>query len=178
MPPDDLRPRLVVYLQRSATAVRTPGLAAWLAATAPASVRGEVTVALLPDARVRTLNRRFRGQDHVTDVLSFPTEDGPAKGGPHPPNPQRAVRSAQRRTPSAQYLGDIVIAVGQAGRQAREAGHSVSTEVRILALHGLLHLAGYDHELASDRGRMERIERRLRARGGLPEGLIERGGRR
>jgi probable rRNA maturation factor len=69
-------------------------------------------------------------------------------------------------------LGDIVIAAGVAGRQARAAGHSLQTELRLLALHGLLHLLGYDHE--RDDGRMARLERRLRRRGGLREGLIER----
>jgi probable rRNA maturation factor len=71
------------------------------------------------------------------------------------------------------FLGDIVIAARVARRQARDAGHSDLTELRILALHGLLHLLGYDHE--SDKGVMQRVERRLRRRGGLREGLIERG---
>jgi probable rRNA maturation factor len=61
-----------------------------------------------------------------------------------------------------------------ARRQARAAGHSYATELRVLALHGLLHLMGYDHEDPADAGRMARIERRLRAKGGLPSGLIER----
>jgi len=69
-------------------------------------------------------------------------------------------------------LGDIVIARGVARRQARRAGHSERTELRILALHGLLHLMGYDHH--RDGGTMARLERRLRRRGGLREGLIER----
>ena len=104
-------------------------------------------MALVPDARVRALNRQFRRQDTPTDVLSFPAEE-PGQ------------------------LGDIVIAVGVARRQAREAGHSLATELRVLALHGLLHLLGYDHE--HDDGRMARLERRLRRKAGLPEGLIER----
>jgi probable rRNA maturation factor len=73
-------------------------------------------------------------------------------------------------------LGDVVIAVGVARRQARAAGHSLQTEVRVLALHGLLHLLGYDHE--HDDGRMARLERRLRRNAGLREGLIERSSRR
>ena len=73
-------------------------------------------------------------------------------------------------------LGDIVIARGVARRQARAAGHSELTELRVLALHGLLHLLGYDHE--RDNGRMLDAERRLRRKGGLPEGLIERTGTR
>jgi probable rRNA maturation factor len=93
----------------------------------------------------------------------------------------RRTRAAVRgefvepRTADA-YLGDIVIARGVAKRQAREAGHSESTEWRVLALHGLLHLAGYDHE--TDNGRMARVESRLRRRGGLRDGLIARGGAR
>ena len=70
------------------------------------------------------------------------------------------------------FLGDIVIARGVARRQAREAGHSEATEMKVLALHGLLHLLGYDHE--RDNGAMARLERKLRRRGGLREGLIER----
>jgi probable rRNA maturation factor len=71
------------------------------------------------------------------------------------------------------FLGDIAIARGVARRQARVAGHSERTELRVLALHGLLHLLGYDHE--RDRGEMSRVEQHLRRRGGLREGLIERG---
>lgn len=132
-------------------ATRAPGLARWLEAVAPSRIHGQVTVALAGDARVRALNRRYRGMGTATDVLSFPFEE---RG----------------------YLGDVVIATGVARRQAREAGHSLGTELRVLALHGLLHLLGYDHE--RDDGRMARLERRLRARGGLREGLIERGARR
>ena len=101
---------------------------------------------------MRTLNRTWRGVDKATDVLSFPAGDGP---GP------------------AKHLGDLVISRDTAGRQARTEGHSLATELRVLALHGLLHLLGYDHE--RDSGRMARIERRLRRQGGLPAGLIERG---
>jgi probable rRNA maturation factor len=127
--------------------MRAPGLASWLASIAPSRARGTVTVAIVSDARVRTLNRQYRRKDKVTDVLSFP--------------------SGERG-----YLGDVVIAAGVAARQAREAGHTLATELRVLALHGLLHLLGYDHE--RDDGRMARLERRLRRRGGLEEGLIER----
>lgn len=97
------------------------------------------------------MNREFRGKDKPTDVLSFP--------------------SPESRAPSP-VLGDIAIATGVATRQAREMGHSVQTELRVLALHGLLHLLGYDHE--GDDGRMQRVERKLRRKGGLREGLIER----
>jgi probable rRNA maturation factor len=140
------RHRLVVEVV-TPPRVRAPGLARWLEAVAPARARGEVTVALVPDRRVHALNRRFRRTDRPTDVLSCPAEE-PGQ------------------------LGDVVIALGVARRQAVAAGHPIGTELRILALHGLLHLLGYDHE--QDDGRMERLERRLRRRGGLREGLIER----
>jgi probable rRNA maturation factor len=70
------------------------------------------------------------------------------------------------------FLGDIAIAKGVAARQARAAGHPLGTELRVLALHGLLHLIGYDHE--RDRGEMSRLEARLRRKGGLKASLIER----
>jgi len=126
---------------------RAPGLAAWLSSVAPARARGAMTVAIVSDARVRALNRKFRRKDKETDVLSFPAEE-------------------------PGYLGDVVISSGVAARQARAAGHSLPTELRVLALHGLLHLLGYDHE--RDDGQMARLERRLRRQGGLQEGLIER----
>jgi probable rRNA maturation factor len=134
----------------SSDGVRASGLGRWLADVAPARARGTVTVAIVPDARVRALNHEYRRKNAPTDVLSFP--------------------SGERG-----YLGDVVIAAGVARRQAREARHSLQTELRVLALHGLLHLLGYDHE--HDDGRMARLERRLRRQGGLIEGLIERGGR-
>ena len=134
-----------------------PALARWLKQIAPARARGTLSVAVVSDARVRSLNRRYRGVDRATDVLSFPAS---------PPS---------HRATSRRCLGDIVIARGVARRQAREAGHSELTEWRVLALHGLLHLLGYDHE--RDAGRMRRVENRLRRRGGLPGGLIERAGR-
>ena len=140
--------RLRVAVTTSGVApVRVPGLAAWLAGVAPSRARGDVSVAFVSDARVRSLNRTYRGQDDATDVLSFPA------GEPG-------------------FLGDIVIATGVARRQAREAGHAFGVEARVLALHGLLHLLGYDHE--TDRGAMARLEARLRRRGGLRGGLIER----
>jgi probable rRNA maturation factor len=136
-----------------AAAIR--GLAPWLTKIAPATARGEICVALVSDARIKALNRQFRGKDHVTDVLSFPAD-----------------RSAGPRTGSRSFLGDIVIAAGVAKKQAKAAGHNLNIEIRILALHGLLHLLGYDHE--EDGGKMARVEARLRKKAGLPEGLIER----
>jgi probable rRNA maturation factor len=158
--------------------VRASAFTRWLANVAPARARGTVNVALVSDRRVRALNRRYLRRDRTTDVLSFPAQ-------PAPPSPERS-RALRRRTApsrgtrrmasgaaaSQTLVGDIVIARGVAQRQARAAGHSEATELRLLALHGLLHLLGYDHE--KDGGRMQRLERRLRRKGGLREGLIER----
>jgi probable rRNA maturation factor len=134
---------------------RVPGLAAWLRRVAPARTRGAVNIALLTDARMRALNRAYRGKDRVTDVLSFPSRE-----------------SLIPRHSSDRFLGEIAIARGVAKRQARDARHDEPTELRVLALHGLLHLMGYDHE--RDNGTMRRVEERLRRKGGLREGLIGR----
>jgi probable rRNA maturation factor len=144
-----------------------PSLARWLKDIAPARARGTLSVAVVSDARIRALNARYRGIDRPTDVLSFPSDAG---------RTLQVRRTAGLKGPRYLVLGDIVIARGVARRQAREAGHSELTEWRVLALHGLLHLLGYDHE--RDAGRMRRVESRLRRRGGLPDGLIERAGRR
>lgn len=150
----------------------TRGLAAWLAGVAPRAVRGSLTIAVVSNARMRQLNHTFRGVDAATDVLSFPAAAGASSDS------RGAAASARASGPRAvaAELGDIAIARGVAGRQAREAGHALSTEFRVLALHGLLHLLGYDHE--TDDGEMARVEARLRRRGGLRNGLIARAGRR
>jgi len=138
---------VVLVADERGRTLRAAPLAAWLRKVAPLGARGTVSVALVSDRRIRALNRRYRGKDYATDVLSFPSS-------PEPPflSPDR-------------FWGDIVIARGVARRQAREARHSELTEIRLLALHGLLHLLGYDHE--RDNGRMLRLERRLRRKGGL-----------
>ena len=115
-------------------------------------LKGQVTVLLTTDAAIRKLNLQFRGKNKASDVLSFPAEGPGAEG----------------------IAGDVAISVTTAMGQAAERGHSLSTEIKVLILHGLLHLAGYDHE--SDDGKMARRERVLRERLGLPQGLIERAG--
>ena len=132
---------------RRVTRGAAAGLGAWLAGHAPARARGDVAIAIISDSEIRRLNRVHRGKNYVTDVLSFPSD-------------------------SASFLGDIAIASGRARLQARQAAHDLRTEFRVLALHGLLHLMGYDHE--EDRGEMARAEERLRRRAGLPAGLIGR----
>jgi probable rRNA maturation factor len=121
-------------------------------AQAAVRLKGEVTVLLTTDAAIRKLNRQFRSKDKATDVLSFPAEGIGAEG----------------------IAGDLAISVPTALKQAVEQGHPLATEIKVLLLHGLLHLAGYDHE--ADEGKMARREGLLRARLGLPQGLIERAG--
>ena len=117
-------------------------------------LRGEVCVLLTSDTGIRRLNRQFRGKNKPTDVLSFP---------------------ADTSAPGAEKIaGDLAISVPTARRQAVAQGHTLGVEIKVLILHGLLHLAGYNHE--SDSGQMARRERLLRGRLGLPQGLIERAG--
>jgi probable rRNA maturation factor len=151
----------VIVTDGTGRPVRDGGLGAWLAAIAPARATGEVGVALVSDGEVRVLNRRYRRKNQPTDVLAFSTNPGP--------------RPTSYDTRSG--LGDIAIATGVARRQAKAAGHSLQAELRVLALHGLLHLLGYDHGDPRARVRMARVEVRLRQRGGLDSALLERAGR-
>ena len=120
-------------------------------ATRAIGLSGEVSVLLTGDERIRALNREFRGKDKSTDVLSFPAAPPFASNG---------------------QAGDLAISLDAASRQAAEHGHALQTEVKVLMLHGLLHLAGFDHE--SDSGQMARREARLRKELILPLGLIAR----
>jgi rRNA maturation RNase YbeY len=110
----------------------------------PKSKIGDVSVLFCGDTRMRTLNRKYRRKDRSTDVLAFP-----AGGGGEP------------------LLGDIVISVPYASRQARRRGEPVSREIERLLVHGLLHLSGYDHE--TDDGEMDALEAKMRRRLGLEE---------
>ena len=131
--------------------LRRRTLTAFLAQAAEAvRLRGEVSVLLTTDAEIRRLNREFRHKDKPTDVLSFPAGD-----------PGRSCMA-----------GDVAISVETAARQAEAAGHALVRELEVLLLHGVLHLAGYDHE--TDAGQMARREAALRRRLGLTAGLIER----
>jgi probable rRNA maturation factor len=115
-----------------------------------AGLKGKVNVLLTSSAEMKSLNRRFRGKDVPTDVLSFPTESGGQK----------------------QFAGEIAISAEIAAHNARLLGHSPAQEVKILVTHGILHLRGFDHEC--DNGQMARRERQLRAKLHLPIALIER----
>ena len=120
------------------------------AAQREVGIAGEVNVLITSNAKMRRLNRDFRGKDKPTDVLSFPT----AQNG------------------NAKLAGDIAISREIARTNARALGHSLETELKVLLLHGLLHLAGHDHE--TDQGEMAALEQKLRARLRLPTALIER----
>jgi probable rRNA maturation factor len=117
------------------------------ASQAAVGLKGEVAVLLTTDDGIRGLNRRFRKKNKATDVLSFPADGGG-------------------------MAGDLAISVETAARQAAEQGHALGVELRVLMLHGLLHLKGMDHE--TDDGAMARREAKLRAQLKLPLGLIER----
>jgi probable rRNA maturation factor len=129
-----------------------------------AGLRGQVNVVLTSSRDIRALNRRFRGKDKPTDVLSFP-----ALQAVWPGSKTRATRA------SNEFSGDIVISTDIARRNARLYQHAPAQELKILMLHGMLHLAGFDHE--TDRGEMARQEERLRRELGLSNGLIGRTGK-
>ena len=113
--------------------------------------RRDATVCFVDDAEIARLNCEFRGKRKATDVLSFPF--GANRNG-------KANRAEAR-----DYLGDIAISPAVARRNAKQLGRTVDEELRVLMLHGALHLLGYDHE--TDDGRMDRVETRLRKRLGL-----------
>lgn len=115
-------------------------------------LKGQVNVLLTTDSNQRALNRRFRHKNKTTDVLSFP-----------------ACADPQLKN---KFAGDLSISLPVARRQASEQYHSLISELKVLILHGLLHLSGHDHE--TDSGEMARKEEKLRARLNLPIGLIER----
>ncbi|QNI32477.1 rRNA maturation RNase YbeY [Alloacidobacterium dinghuense] len=140
-------------LKRRKAALKLPELRQFLSkAKSEVGLDGEVSVLLGSDTTIRTLNRNFRKKDKATDVLSFPVDGFQGEG------PKQA--------------GDLAISLDTAQRQASEHGHSLLMEVKILMLHGLLHLAGYDHE--TDSGQMAGKERVLRKEFDLPSGLIQR----
>jgi probable rRNA maturation factor len=137
---------------KSFRAIRKRELTRFIASVAEdIGLAGEFSVLLAGDERIRELNQRFRGKDRSTDVLSFPAAPDFAGHG---------------------QGGDLAISLETAARQAAECGHPLEIEVKVLLLHGLLHLAGYDHE--TDSGAMARKEIRLRKKLALPLGLIER----
>ncbi len=132
-----------LLFQHPTRKVRRGDLRAFWLELAAALKAGEPTCLITTDAELRRLNKQFRRKDYATDVLSFPGDEG-----------------------------EIAISFDRAAEQAAEMGHSVDDELRILMLHGLLHLSGMDHE--TDAGEMAKAEARWRKKFGLPVGLIER----
>jgi probable rRNA maturation factor len=144
----------VVILRKKIAGLNRPGLERFvLRARRAVHLPDLVNVLVTSSSELRSFNQRFRGADKATDVLSFPS----------PP----AERSAARR-----IAGDVAVSADIARENAARLGHSVADEVKILVLHGILHLAGYDHE--HDHGEMARKENRLRQQLKLETGLIER----
>jgi probable rRNA maturation factor len=125
---------------------------------------------LAGDAELRRLNREFRDKDYATDVLSFPAPADTSS------RRRAGAEGADKKAAGHWRLGDIAISFDRARVQAREFGHETEMEIRILMLHGVLHLLGMDHENEppGGKGRMARAEARWRDRLGLAPGLIER----
>ena len=139
-----------IILKRRVPGLGRRELTAFVAAACRAArLRGMVTLMVTDNRELRALNLRFKGADRATDVLSFPAPV--------------FVRG---------FAGDVAVSVEIAAKNARLLGHSVSEEIRILVLHGVLHLAGYDHD--TDNGEMASRELLMRKRLSLPTGLIER----
>lgn len=144
------RMRPTVILKRKTGTLNEAVLSGFVSRACRAvGLEGTLTVLGTSDREMQTLNRRFRGKNATTDVLSFPPF-----------------------TVTNGFAGDIAISLELAARNAKRFGHSFADEVRILVLHGILHLAGYDHE--GDDGEMGARESELRRYLGLPEALIER----
>ena len=117
------------------------------------AVAGQVTIVLSDDAQLRELNRTYLGVDASTDVLSFPADEADPDSG-------------------EVYLGDVIISVVQADRQALAAGHSLESEVQLLVVHGVLHLLGHDHAEPEARDRMWKAQAEVLRRIGLPDIVI------
>jgi len=151
-PADGLLGERVLLNRQRAVAVRPRPLAAFLAKACGLVLprTAGVAVCLVSDAEIARLNQAYRGKRGPTDVLSFPAV---------------ATRASRPRTAAGFHLGDIAISPAAARRNALPEGRSVEQELRVLILHGVIHLAGYDHE--TDQGQMQRYERRLRARLGI-----------
>jgi probable rRNA maturation factor len=114
---------------------------------------GDLTIALVDDARIQGLNRDFLGQDAPTDVLSFPADE---------PDPETG----------SLYLGDVIISVARAAEQARERRHTVEAEMQLLVVHGVLHLLGHDHAGTAERERMWAAQARVLERLGISPQIV------
>jgi probable rRNA maturation factor len=153
---DEERRKKLVILQKKVAGLSEAALARFaLRARRAAGVRGAVNLLVTNSNAIRVLNRQFRGQNKATDVLSFPSAKS-AVAGPH----------------GRAFAGEVAISAEIAAQNAIRLGHTPAQEIKVLALHGILHLAGFDHE--RDNGEMARKEANLRRMLGLPVALIER----
>ncbi len=150
---------MVIFEKRVVGLSRTALARFVMRASRAAGLRGSVNVLVTSSAEMKSLNRRFRDKDEATDVLSFPAIDDHG----HRPG---------ARTIRKEFAGEIALSAEIAAQNARSLRHPPGVEVKILVLHGILHLCGYDHE--RDRGQMARRELKLRRDLHLPSGLIER----
>ncbi len=141
----------MITIEKTVEGIKPAGLERFaVQARKAVGLKGDVSMLLTSNRQMRQLNRSFRGKDKPTDVISFP-----------------AIDEVFRK-----FAGDLAISLDIAAANAKQYGHSTQEEVCVLILHGLLHLAGYDHE--SDRGEMAQKEQRLRVKLGLPSNLIAR----
>jgi probable rRNA maturation factor len=146
---DDITDEAMILFRKRITNLTESALERFVARARKAvGLKGGVDVLVTSNVEMKRLNREFRRKDKATDVLSFPAE------------------------PDSALAGEIALSAEIAARNARALGHSPAEEVKILVLHGVLHLRGYDHE--EDDGQMARLEKKLRASLRLPCGLIER----
>jgi probable rRNA maturation factor len=146
----------LVILQKRVAALSQASLERFvMQARRAAGLRGRANVLVTSSGELRSLNRKFRSKNEATDVLSFPAASPASKG-----------------RKSAALAGEIAISADIAAENAARFGHSTAAEVKVLTLHGILHLAGFDHE--RDNGQMARKEMRLRRLLKLPVALIER----
>ena len=144
---------VVIRMEDQSKKVSAATLSAFLRrAQRSVGLSGRVHVLITANEQMRKLNRRFRGKNKPTDVLSFPA-------------------SAEVQSPES-HAGDLAISLEIARANAKQLGHSVEDEIKVLLLHGVLHLAGHDHE--SDNGEMAALEERLRTKLHLPAALIAR----
>jgi probable rRNA maturation factor len=148
------REKILVILHKRIVGLKESALERFvLTARHVVGLKGAVNVLITSNAAVRSLNRTFRGNNQATDVLSFPA-------------------SFSERGKRSRLAGEIAISAEIALQNAVRLGHAPAQEIKILTLHGILHLAGFDHE--RDNGEMARKEAKLREKLGLPAGLIER----
>ena len=151
---DSAKNELADFAADACDAVHLAGGHALTNARKASAVRSRVDIRIAGDAEIRRLNRDFRGKDKATDVISFPVAE-----------PRRGA-----------IEGDIAISCAIAAANARRFGHLLTDELKILILHGMLHLAGYDHE--TDGGEMAALESSIRVALDLPESLTGRASRR